>query len=134
MFLCEGDSAVTLKAKATATWVKAAGAKADAGKPCGKVKLFVADRPFNVLKKNGAPLLFDNMLPEEANRIAGAEVALAHPRCRFLSRVSNSTDIIWRVAYKEQNLHQQQDLNVHRLSSTCRGPRFVKGRSSGTYR
>ena len=135
MLLLRGDSGDTLTSQSTKTWLEACGAKHQRGeKKYAKVKLFVSDRPFNVLKKDQVPLSFDNITQAQVDCITAAEKELAHTSCRFLSRVSNKTDNMWRTSYASHRLAEQQDFVVVRDSQTCRGPSFKRSVSSGCYR
>ena len=106
MHLARGDSGETLIRSDVKNWLRGLDKK---------VKLFVSDRPFNILKKrDGAPMSFDNMKEDCAVQIAKAEALIAHTNARFLSRVSYKSEIQWRNAYKKQNLFEQPSVFVTR--------------------
>ena len=57
-----------------------------------KVALFLSDRPYNCLKKDGQTLRTSDQLTQaQARGIVAAEKALADKKCNFLSRVSFET-------------------------------------------
>ena len=124
VLLLRGPAQTVLKSEEARTWLK---------KTKKRVKLFVADRPFNILTDGGSPQPFDNMTADDAMAIAAAEKSIAHTKCRYLSRISFKSRQDWVAAYKNQNLHEQTPLHVVRDGNTIRGARFTGRDQQSTY-
>lgn len=87
------------------------------------IQLFLSDRPFHWLKTADSALTnFDYCSTGTAEAIASVERNLASEKCRFLCRVSNDSEELWRKAYRScQQLYPGTDFMVCRNVNKCRG-------------
>jgi hypothetical protein len=127
VLLLRGDSAKTLESEEVQGWLRRA------RKLSAKVKLFLADRPFNCLTEGGGRLRFDDLTQQGAIDIAAAEKKLASHKARFLSRVGKDTLVDWITAYKQQNLNFHDSVFVARDGNACRGIRLKGHDTKSSY-